>query len=272
MRRLILGTAAGGRLNNGSAITRLLDECVQIGATTLDTAPLYGSGAMEAFIGQVLKRRPASAEITVNTKFGLSPIVPFTHPERFYLLSKCAQVAGRRIGIKGIPPISEETICEAAMASLKRSIRHLGEGRIDVFFAHEVPLEFLITPRFLEFIKQAKGLGLFRRFGLGGYRSLYPGRASREFLDEVDVIQVESVPGLRPALPNGWSGEIFLHGLLAPMRKAAENAGGPANLGQYFKEALDVQGASRLVIGTSQTANFQRAAIAMKELELSPSS
>jgi Aldo/keto reductase family len=265
MHRLIVGTAAAGRLNSGAAIVRLLEACLQGGATAFDTAPLYASGAMETFLGQVLKTRPTDADVTVNTKFGLSPIVPFTHPGRNYFLSKLAQVAARRMGIKG-----KKAVWTAAMASLERSIRHLGEGRIDVFFAHEVPVEILMTPRFLEFIKHAKERGLFRRFGLGGYRSLYPGPASRELLDKVDVIQVESVPGLRPALPQEWSGEIFLHGILGPMRKTAENAGNSTNLEEYFKEALDVQGANRLVVGISRTTNFQMAVKAIKDSDSFP--
>ena len=265
MNRLIVGTAAAGRLNSGAAIVRLLEACLHEGATAFDTAPLYASGAMETFLGQVLKNSTAVTDVTVNTKFGLSPIVPFTHPGRYYFLNKLSQVAARRIGIEETKPLTAEAVCTAAMASLERSIRHLGEGRIDVFFAHEVPVELLMTSRFLELIKQAKAQGLFRRFGLGGYRTLYPGQASRDFLDSVDVMQVESVPGFRPALPPGWSGEIFLHGVLAPMRHTAKNTGVSANLGQYFKEALDVQGASRLVIGISRKGNFHRAAKAITE-------
>jgi aryl-alcohol dehydrogenase-like predicted oxidoreductase len=264
MQRLILGTAATGRLNDGKAVSRLLQECLHEGATAFDTAPLYGSGAMEAFLGQVLRDARARDGVTVNTKFGLSPLVPFKHPERHYFLSKLAQAVGRRLGKKAEKTFSGETVSESAMASLERSVRLLGAGRIDVFFAHEVPVDLLMTPRFLDFIRLAKARGLFRRFGLGGYRSQYPGRASRELMDEVDVIQVESVPGLRPAVPDDWSGEIFLHGVLAPMRGAAGNDLKLTSPQQCFAEGLKVQGASRLVLGISRISNFRKAAEAMQ--------
>ncbi len=264
MHRLILGTAATGRLNDGKAVSRLLDGCLQEGATAFDTAPLYGSGAMEAFLGQVLRDARAGDGVNVNTKFGLSPLVPFKYPERHYFLSKLAQAVGRRLGKKAKKTISEETIGEFARASLERSVRLLGAGRIDVFFAHEVPVDLLMTPRFLDFIRLAKAQGLFRRFGLGGYRSHYPGRASRELMAEVDVIQVESVPGLRPAVPDEWSGEIFLHGVLAPLRGAAKDGQRLTSPEQYFAEALKVQGASSLVLGISRIPNFRKAAEAMQ--------
>lgn len=261
---LILGTAATGRLNDGKAVARLLDGCLQEGATAFDTAPLYGSGAMEAFLGQVLKNARAGDGVTVNTKFGLSPLVPFKHPERHYFLSKLAQAVGRKLVKKTEKTFSEETVSEFAMASLARSVRRLGAGRIDVFFAHEVPMNLLMTPRFLDFIRLAKTQGLFRRFGLAGYRSQYPGQASRELMDEVDVIQVESVPGLRPTVPDDYSGEIFLHGVLAPLRGAAGNSQQLTSPEQCFAEALKVQAANCLVLGVSRISNFRKAVEAMQ--------
>jgi predicted oxidoreductase len=264
----ILGTGAAGSFNRSISIKRFLQECLQEGVIAFDTAPLYGSGAMEALLGKILRNAPTRPEVMANTKFGLYPIIPSRRPEQYYFLNKFIQSTGRRIGIKGRVSLNEEHICNSAMESLERSICHFGKGRIDVFFAHEVPVNLLMAPNFLEFVRNAKHQGLFRRFGLGGYRSHYAGRASRELLNEVDVIQVESVKGVPPPVPPDWLGEIFLHGVLAPLRSAPTNALSPISLESCLEDAIVVQGASRLIIGTTQVRNLRRTINALKNIVL----
>ncbi len=264
MNRLILGTGAAGRLNHASEIRSLLSSCLRAGAETFDTAPLYGSGAMESLLGQVLKAEHAEPNVLVNTKFGLAPAVRFPEPADFYFAAKIAQAVGRRLGVKGSPSLTPATAVAAATEALERATKLFGPYRIDVFFAHEVPIEILATPDFLEFIRQAKQRQQFRRFGLGGYRSTYQDHGDGALWDHVDVLQVESIPGERPVTPPGWSGENFLHGVLAPLRQPGSSPPSMETLRECFHEALEVQGAARLVVGVSRLANFQLAVDALR--------
>jgi hypothetical protein len=200
----------------------------------------------------------------VNTKFGLSPTVSFPRPADFYFAAKIAQAVGRRLGVKGSISLTPATAVTAATAALDRATKLFGPNRIDVFFAHEVPVDILATPDFLEFIRQAKQRRQFRRFGLGGYRSTYQDHAHGTLWDHVDVLQVESKPGERPSTPPGWSGESFLHGVLAPFRQPGSSPLSLETLRECFQEALEVQSASRLVIGVSRLANFQLAVDAIR--------
>lgn len=264
MNRLILGTGAAGRLNHASEIRSLLSSCLRAGADAFDTAPLYGSGAMESLLGQVLKAEHAGPDVLVNTKFGLAPTVKIPRPADFYFAAKIAQVVGRRLGMNGSPSLLKTTVVAAATDALERATKLFGLDRIDVFFAHEVPMEVLATPEFLEFIRHGKQQRQFRRFGLGGYRSIYQNSDEETSWNHVDVLQVESIPGERPITPSGWSGEIFLHGVLAPLRRTGSTPASAEALHNCFHEALEIQGASRLVVGVSRLANFQTAVDALR--------
>ncbi len=120
------------------------------------------------------------------------------------------------------------------------------------------------TPEFLEFVRQAKQRRQFRRFGLGGYRSIYQDHGEGISWDHLDVPQVESIPGERPATPPGWSGEIFLHGVLAPLRQPDSSHPSMKTLSECLHEALEIQGADRLVVGVSRLVNFQLAVDALR--------
>ena len=77
----------GRRVNFGSAhlfvdgmtaaaARALLEAALDAGADRLDTAPLYGHGASEALVAEVVANRGASRQVPVTTKVGLEPRRP----------------------------------------------------------------------------------------------------------------------------------------------------------------------------------------------------
>ena len=89
---------------------RTLERAVELGVTMFDTADMYGDGANEKLLGEVL--RPLRDRVFIATKFG-----NVTRPD------------GSR-GIDGRP----EYVREACDASLKR----LGVDVIDLYYQHRV--------------------------------------------------------------------------------------------------------------------------------------
>ncbi|UQZ90670.1 aldo/keto reductase [Deltaproteobacteria bacterium Smac51] len=95
----------------------VLGRVVELGATMIDTADMYGRGQNEELIGRFLKSRRAGAEtgeLNIATKFGLERSVNDSYKRR----------------INNSP----EYIRRACEASLKR----LGVERIDLYYAHRL--------------------------------------------------------------------------------------------------------------------------------------
>src|ERR1700733_2364292 len=90
---------------------RVLNAALDIGINFLDTADMYGVGANERLLGQVLKTR--RNEVVLATKFG-----QVRGPD------------GASLGINGTP----EYVQAACDASLKR----LGVDHIDLYYQHRV--------------------------------------------------------------------------------------------------------------------------------------
>ena len=90
---------------------RVLNAAIDIGINFLDTADMYGLGANERLLGNVLKAR--RDEVVLATKFG-----SVRSPD------------GALLGIDGRP----EYVRRACDASLKR----LGVGHIDLYYQHRV--------------------------------------------------------------------------------------------------------------------------------------
>ncbi|MEU5421593.1 aldo/keto reductase [Streptomyces sp. NPDC020667] len=101
---------------------RTLDLAAESGITLLDTADAYGRGANEELLGRWLRERPGSREkVVLATKFGL----------------RHDTTTGR----VGDVDTSAAYVGPACHASLRR----LGTGHIDLYYAHrrnpEVPIE-----------------------------------------------------------------------------------------------------------------------------------
>jgi aryl-alcohol dehydrogenase-like predicted oxidoreductase len=90
---------------------KVLHHSIDIGVTFFDTADMYGVGANERLISQVLKTR--RNEVVLATKFGIR-----------------RGANGERLGLSGRP----EYVREACDASLQR----LGVDHIDLYYQHRV--------------------------------------------------------------------------------------------------------------------------------------
>ena len=243
---IIVGTASMGRLNRPSHIRRLISLAIDQGFINFDTAPAYGSGCMEALLGQVVS---SYEQITINTKFGLQLPIDFKLPPAGYIVSKALQLSARKILKRPFQHVQANELLAAASKSLAASQKLL-HGKIDVFFAHEVPISIMETDQFMEWIETSKNTGKFQRFGLGGYRKQYECLIKTPIWDHVDVIQVEAVLGLSPQTPPGWVGDVFLHGVLGavPMNQHPESEAIRAAIINAYQE----QNASKLVVGFSR--------------------
>lgn len=259
--RLIAGTASLARLNSELAVMDMLHRLTQAGLTTLDTAPAYGCGVMEAVVGRFLKARDSAAPLVrVNTKFGLTARLNLRWLQRFYFVSKVFQAVAARAGIHSQVHWEGRDLAREATASLDHSLRLLGHGVIDVFFAHEIPLVHLNRQDFLQFIRTARAQGKFQRFGLGGYRSQYETTGPGPIWEEVQVVQVESKPGSPVQTPAGWAGSIYLHGVLSPMGAMASTSDvtdRSANIRALLTEAIEGQRAEKIVAAFTRAATLE---------------
>lgn len=265
--KIIVGTAAIGRLNTAPAIKGFVAKCVSAGFTSFDTAPLYGSGIMEGLLAKALEKANPRQEISVNTKFGLYAPHALTFLDGAYLLKKSAMALVKRMPGTISCGKSRASLLETARESLDRSVRQFGKGRIDVFFAHEIPIELLMTAPMLDFIRESKRSGCFERFGLGGYRSQYSGGGNKEFWDCVDVIQVESKPGHPVPLPAEWNGSVFLHGVISRMKADPPQTAGANPVRSLLREAFEIQRADHIVVGISRESHLTALVDGLKNSE-----
>lgn len=266
-KKIIVGTACMGRLNSAAEIKSLMGKCLDAGFNSFDTAPLYGSGLMESILANSLVDPAASHNGSVNTKFGLYPPLSLSFLDGSYFCKKSAIAFAKRIPGVGGHRRSRNPILETARKSLGKSLRNLGKGRIDVFFAHEIPIAELIAPEFIDFIRDSKRSGKFKRFGLGGYRSQYCSGGNEEFWNCVDVIQVESHSGEPCPRPPGWDGSVFLHGVLSGLKTFGPAAGAANPLGDLLTEAVEIQGADQVVIGFSRERHLLELIDALELIE-----
>jgi aryl-alcohol dehydrogenase-like predicted oxidoreductase len=99
-----------GSSDEGSNL-RVLNGALDMGINFLDTADMYGVGANERLLGQVLKTR--RAEVVLATKFG-----------------SVRAADGAYLGINGTP--------EYVHAACDASLRRLGVDHIDLYYQHRV--------------------------------------------------------------------------------------------------------------------------------------
>lgn len=108
---------AYGPADRGEALTTL-HRALDLGVTFLDTADVYGAGANEELLAELLRER--RAEVVLATKFGLVP-----------------GADGYPGGVNGRPEYVRQA-CEA-------SLRRLGTDHIDLYYLHrpdtQVPIE-----------------------------------------------------------------------------------------------------------------------------------
>ena len=100
--RLVLGAMNLGDVTDTSESIRILDRAVAAGATTIDTADVYGSGASESVIGAWLSSRSGTRNrVQLASKVGMSTggvTPPATHGRTHIRLS--CEASLRRLGVE----------------------------------------------------------------------------------------------------------------------------------------------------------------------------
>lgn len=125
---------AYGKIDEAQA-HRILEGCIELGVTHLDTAVIYGGGVSESYIGSFIKDHPN--RFTIATKAGI-----VTKPERRF-------------------DNTEAYLRESLEGSLKR----LGVEHVDLFYIHrrqqDVPIEDVMET-LVKFKQEGKigGIGL----------------------------------------------------------------------------------------------------------------
>ncbi|MFZ2177663.1 MAG: aldo/keto reductase [Rhodococcus sp. (in: high G+C Gram-positive bacteria)] len=115
-----------------------LHHAVDIGVTFIDTADVYGEGASERAVGQLLKDR--RAEVQLATKFGL-----------------VGNIADGQRGINGKPGYVAQ--------ALEESLTRLGVDTVDLYYLHRVDPEVPIEDTVGAIAEQVKA-GKVRHIGL----------------------------------------------------------------------------------------------------------
>jgi aryl-alcohol dehydrogenase-like predicted oxidoreductase len=127
----------GGRLDE-AATKNVVDAALEVGATFLDTADIYGGTRSETFLGRVLKGR--RDQVVLATKFG--------HP------SRDDELAGARP--------------ETVRAALDASLRRLGVDHVDLYQLHRPDADVPIAET-LGALGEAVEAGRVREIGCSGF-------------------------------------------------------------------------------------------------------
>lgn len=162
-----LGALHFGVFLDRAASVRLVHKALDAGVTLIDTAPMYGQGRSEAFVGKAVRGR--RGDVIIATKVGLEP-------------------SPRQDGSMGVRvvPLSRERI----RLSLERSLKDLGTDYVDLFQVHAFDehtpveetlgtLEELIREGKIRFagcsnfsdIELDRSMAVARRMGVTGYAS-----------------------------------------------------------------------------------------------------
>ena len=147
----------------------LLGAAFESGIRHFDVARFYGYGEAEGALGDFIKSR--RAQVTVTTKFGISP--PKQSSSLKSILGLARRVAAKspllRRGMAGSAGKfikSGDFSVAAARSSLETSLRLLQTDYIDFYLLHDCRAEDA-TEELLQFLQAAVREGKIRRFGLG---------------------------------------------------------------------------------------------------------
>ncbi len=131
-----------------SDVVRWLEQCIELGVTTIDLADIYGSYRVEAFFGQALRQQPVLRQ-------------------QLQLVSKC--------GIKLLSPQrpahqikSYDTSREHIVASVDQSLHDLGCDYLDLLLIHR-PDPLMNAEEVADAVTHLKQQGKIREFGVSNF-------------------------------------------------------------------------------------------------------
>ena len=161
---LSLGTAGLHRIISGRARARLIQESVALGITHFDTAPYYGFGLAEQWLGVALGE--GHRDVTIATKIGLYP----PGGRSASAASVVARKAAGRIFPSLTRPLMDWTLARAD-ASLSDSLRFLRRDHLDLLLLHEPAIPSTVADELAEWMEQQRRAGRIRHWGVAGEKS-----------------------------------------------------------------------------------------------------
>ena len=166
-----LGFGCSSLMGHDTALERnaVLGAAFEAGIRHFDVARFYGFGEAESALGDFIK--PRRAEVTVTTKFGISP--PRQSSGLKSVLGLARRMAARspllRRGMAGTAGRlikSGDFSVAGARSSLEISLRLLQTDYIDFYLLHDCGVKDA-TDDLLRFLQASVQEGKVRRFGLG---------------------------------------------------------------------------------------------------------
>ena len=167
----VLGFGCSSLMGHDTARERdaVLGAAYESGIRHFDVARFYGFGEAESALGDFIK--PRRAQVTVTTKFGISP--PKQSSGLKSVLGLARRVAARspllRRGMAGTAGRlikSGDFSVAGARSSLETSLRLLQTDYIDFYLLHDCGVKDA-TDDLLRFLQASVQEGKVRRFGLG---------------------------------------------------------------------------------------------------------
>ena len=145
-----------------------LEEAIDLGMTTIDTAPVYGFGQSEEFVGKAIKGKRDKVELL--TKFGLRWDVPTNHIH----FKDTEDNLGNKLSIYRLG--SKNSVIKECEDCLRR----LGTDYIDLFQQHW-PDDFTPVEETMEALEILKIQGKIRAGGVSNYSATQMAEADRKF-------------------------------------------------------------------------------------------
>lgn len=141
---ITLGTwglsGANGPLQE-SVVRQTIEAALEAGVTTFDTAPLWGGGATESLLGELLETRRKDVQ----------------------LITRAGAVV--ESGAEG-PEIQHRFDPDALERDLHQSLDRLRTDHVDVWLLHDPPEEALSDPTWKEKVEKLREAKKFRAFGV----------------------------------------------------------------------------------------------------------
>lgn len=250
--RLMFGTASLFNAGASQQRYRLLKSAVNAGFTHFDTAPLYGFGAAERDLKQILREHP---NVTVTTKVGLYGPGGENQPDALVYLRKAAGRVFRPLS----RPLRRFHLAQAQQ-SLDASLRRLGRECIDVYTLHEPHPCELDMDDWLRWLQDIKSAGKVRHFGVACADDRMDAMAARcrQLCEYVQVLD---------SLEDRQADVLAAHGLPLQVTygyiSAARRRGKTVDVGAVLTVALRRNKAGAIIVSTSNpdhTEAFRRVA------------
>lgn len=245
--RLGFGCANLSRSMSASEALTLLERALDCGISHFDTARMYGSGAAEAMLGQLARRR--RAEMTIVSKAGIAA--------RGRAERALGKAAGLLPGLRDPGPFRFGLFApQQVRRSVETSLRELQTDRLDALLLHEsAPAD--ITDELKSLLAELKQQGKIGRIGIAtspehsaALASLHP--------ELCEIVQIVAPPAGAP-LPK--SELLIVHSVLGARLSqfVARMRGDPALARRYASEVgadgADPEAAARLFLSYEMARN-----------------